>query len=71
MFRRYRLFAYFEDQVIYKRSFYSFNHLIKVCTGFDTSIEFEVEDLVSDQMIPNSTITDLVDDFKNDYQEDF
>lgn len=73
MFRRYKLFAYFADDLIYKRTFYSFNHLLKVCTGFDPNIYFEVEDIVSDKLYPNSTIRELVNEFLidfNDYDEE-
>lgn len=69
MYSRYLLTAYFDDSLIYKKRFKSFNNLIKVCCGFDSSIFIEVTDLVFDRVHSDYEIKDLVFEFKNNDDE--
>lgn len=60
MFSRYKVMSYFEDQLIYSRTFKSFNNAIKVCSGFDSEVYIEIQDLVMDRTIYDSEIKEFV-----------
>lgn len=60
MFSRYKVMSYVEDQLIYSRTFKSFNNAIKVCSGFDPEVYIEIQDLVMDRTIYDSEIKEFV-----------
>ena len=60
MYPRYQVYAYFNDDLIYSKRFKSLNNLLKVLSGFDNSIYFEVEDLVLDKVLYDHEIHNYI-----------
>lgn len=69
MFKAYLVEAYFIDDLIFKKRFKSINNAIKVCTGFDHDIHIEITNLITDNVIPNCEVYDMISIFIDECED--
>lgn len=69
MFKAYLVECYFVDDLIFKKRFKSMNNAIKVCTGFDNDVHIEITNLITDHVLCNHEVKEMIQIFIDECED--